>query len=455
MGITKTTVSSLADEQLYKNLYSICSETDFNIGAVKQCIASCIDEFTNGPGFCEMNGYKYTVTYEPEKKLLLELNQPDCINYQEVLFAICRYRIRFYNSFLHSDENSCEFSTQISHAFNIFFTLCDVDPSTYEDGVMAAVKKEQDLCLGVVESDDGVYEGELVFQLGHGQGRYKTNRGMYYEGRFESGRLKKGFFIRSGVATVKGDFYKVEGCLQSDFCEVSFEDGRQYTGGLKRGKLNGNGTLKTVDSKTVTGEFKDGEPINKWTVKLENGDVYKGSIDYKSLTGEGTLSRNGRSMSGSFKNGRLIGKGEIVWDYVSGVIYEGEIKHNLPSGKGVLTTPDRKYEGTWNSGYFLPDEIPSEFQCSLTFELMTDPIRIPTQDGSSTCVMDRSALYKHLSTEGGLNCRCPYTNKPLSLHDINGLEVDFELQQRIAKWRSDNIKSVTELFNKFKVSKES
>ena len=78
--------------------------------------------------------------------------------------------------------------------------------------------------------------------------------------------------------------------LQSQNCKVLIKElNENYTGDCKKGKANGKGTAKGID--TYTGNFKKGYP-----------------------DGEGIYTwKNGNSFEGSFKKGKKIGQGKMIY----------------------------------------------------------------------------------------------------------------------------------------------
>jgi hypothetical protein len=77
-------------------------------------------------------------------------------------------------------------------------------------------------------------------------------------------------------------------------------------------------------------------------------------------------------------------------------------------------------------------EIPDEFICPLTLELMRDPVM--TKYGNS---YERSAILKWVACG---NARCPLTRRPLHLNDI---VTNHQLRSKIRQFEKDNNLDIT------------
>ncbi len=102
------------------------------------------------------------------------------------------------------------------------------------------------------------------------------------------------------------------------------------SGTWKEGKLNGNGTLTTVNGRQYAGEFKDSKQNGKGTLYINNQPVYEGQ----------------------WKDGKMNGKGKYT--YVEGTYYIGEWKDGNRNGQGVLYNKDNsiKAKGLWKDDKF-------------------------------------------------------------------------------------------------------
>jgi len=73
-------------------------------------------------------------------------------------------------------------------------------------------------------------------------------------------------------------------------------------------------------------------------------------------------------------------------------------------------------------------QIPQEFKCPITLDIMTDPVLVP--DGNR---YERNALLQWLS-DG--NMFSPLTKQPISFKDLKS---DHELREKIEVWRKSNL----------------
>ena len=102
-----------------------------------------------------------------------------------------------------------------------------------------------------------------------------------------------GSWDTSNVTNMSSTFNKIEG------------DGYTYTGELKDGKQNGQGTETFADGYTYKGEFKDGIRSGQGTEAFANGYSYTGEFKNGIRSGQGTENfANGISFSGIFKDGK-------------------------------------------------------------------------------------------------------------------------------------------------------
>ena len=131
---------------------------------------------------------------------------------------------------------------------------------------------------------------------------------------------------------------KLDGYGFQFFGKTSDFAGDTFSGELKNGKFNGQGTYydKSEDA-THTGEFKNGLP---------NG---KGAVHW----GKNSVTPNGYC-EGNFKDGRMDGMGIKFWGTSGKWMndkYIGEWKNGEMDGKGRYYVGDEGYfEGTWKNG---------------------------------------------------------------------------------------------------------
>lgn len=161
---------------------------------------------------------------------------------------------------------------------------------------------------GLLNADDGDYQGEFQDDLPHGQGDIKYPDGSTYSGGFRSGK------------------FNGRGCF-------TFPDGGKYEGDWFDGNMNGLGKL--IDAE---------------------GNVYNGRWVHGEQTGLGTLTNaEGLSYVGEFKDGKFHGWGTYTWP--TGQTYVGEFYEGEFHGEGTLTIPTlfgkKTQAGLWEYGDYV------------------------------------------------------------------------------------------------------
>ena len=106
----------------------------------------------------------------------------------------------------------------------------------------------------------------------------------------------------------------------------------EYTGELRNGLPNGNGTGKFVKrSATYRGSWKNGLPHGKGRLDFANGDWYQGSFENQEWTGDGLFHMNGETTPITFVyNSRIDNAPEQIGSrsyYYTG--FEKKAKNNL------------------------------------------------------------------------------------------------------------------------------
>ncbi len=149
----------------------------------------------------------------------------------------------------------------------------------------------------------------------------------------------------------------------------------RYEGEMFDGRLEGRGRLayRLEDGFGVlVGEFEDGLPHGKVSLRYANGDHFRGVVQHGIDTGRGVyVTANGAKLGGSFRDGGTEGEersespdGEVfrgtfrdneretgVVIYPDGTRYEGPFAGGEPSGTGMLELPDGGvYEGVFSGG---------------------------------------------------------------------------------------------------------
>jgi hypothetical protein len=101
------------------------------------------------------------------------------------------------------------------------------------------------------------------------------------------------------------------------FGEQTYSNGAKYTGQWKNMKEDGKGYFTYPDGSSLTGEFKDGNPVNASLVYAtgeSKGDKFEGDFVNWKFEGQGTYTwTNGNKYVGEWKNGKANGNGTITY----------------------------------------------------------------------------------------------------------------------------------------------
>lgn len=132
------------------------------------------------------------------------------------------------------------------------------------------------------------------------------------------------------------------------------DDGTEYTGNQKNGKIEGEGTAVYTNGEKYTGEFKAGLRDGEGTLSSASEEiVYDGAWKDNVKEGYGVEyfpDVNGR-YEGEFKAGKREGDGVYYWE--SGDRYEGKWENDVRNGIGIFIGAD----GTASPEIWLKDEF--------------------------------------------------------------------------------------------------
>ncbi len=182
-----------------------------------------------------------------------------------------------------------------------------------------------------------LYEGSMRSGRPSGPGRLSDASGTGYEGEVLNGRFHGPGVLRSGTASLRGNF--VDGVLDGPCVQIQ------------------------PGSHRYEGECRNSRPEGVGRVQYANGDVYSGAIRFWLPHGEGhylwaeqSVSGGQSAFNGAFVNGKPSGHG--IYQFAGGGAYEGRFDTGLPSGSGQLRTADElTYDGPFESGMPVKPEL--------------------------------------------------------------------------------------------------
>lgn len=109
-----------------------------------------------------------------------------------------------------------------------------------------------------------------------GEGAIYFEDGVYFTGRIEDGKMKRGTLRLKTGNTYEGSFsddlFEGKGTLR-------FKDGRMYTGDFVKDKMEGRGVFMWVDGTKYDGEWREGKQHGKGTVTTKDGLVEERNFD--------------------------------------------------------------------------------------------------------------------------------------------------------------------------------
>jgi len=127
-------------------------------------------------------------------------------------------------------------------------------------------------------------------------------------------------------------------------------DNSIYSGEIRNGLADGQGTVTFPNGLIYIGSFEKGEYHGYGTFSLDQKIIYQGQYQAGQYHGQGVLNLpSGESYTGEFKDGMMSGQGKLVLK--SGDSYEGEFKNSNFHGLGVYSFKDgEKMKGQWRDG---------------------------------------------------------------------------------------------------------
>jgi hypothetical protein len=153
------------------------------------------------------------------------------------------------------------------------------------------------------------YDGEFVDGLPEGEGRLILADDFRYEGAFRDGAIVQGSAFFPNGDRYDGAFTIVSGTSQPDGKgKYTFANGNRFDGEFFAGEPFGLGKFMHTTGTVCEGYFFtrnfDGRDA---TCRYRNGDVYIGELRQGRPHGTGTMTRaDGRTISGAFRDGQPV-----------------------------------------------------------------------------------------------------------------------------------------------------
>jgi hypothetical protein len=141
---------------------------------------------------------------------------------------------------------------------------------------------------------------------------------------------------------------------------ITFPDGSYYEGTLNEaGDFDGSGRYRSADGSIMSGTFVNGVLNGKAEIIYLNGNRYKGEVVNGGPDGSGTFFfEDGGTTTGEWKSiqdGEMttttLQDGEVEMTYPDGETYVGGFKSDRKHGYGVQKFPNgQTYSGMWQNG---------------------------------------------------------------------------------------------------------
>jgi len=182
--------------------------------------------------------------------------------------------------------------------------------------------------LDVVETDDGLYIGEVKSNEFNGNGEFADLNGHLYIGEFKDGKLVgKGTFYFASGNIFSGSFVD-DAPEYGTYTIYNDKSGNiSYTGPIEEWIFHGKGKLVEGDGAVYLGDFVEGTKEGTGKYTFANGDVYEGGFKDDEYNGQGSLIySNGGSYVGGWSNGLRAGFG--TYTYSNGDVKSGNWENN-------------------------------------------------------------------------------------------------------------------------------
>jgi len=173
--------------------------------------------------------------------------------------------------------------------------------------------------------------------------------GSYYKGGVRFGKMHgQGMFV-----WFTGDKYEGQwrDGMMDGLGTFTWSNGDVYKGYFKNNKMHGKGIKTKTDGTSVEGICKNGQFVGEVLAKDPSGTVFRGAISPDGITqyAEEIEFPDGSKYKGELRN--YMPQGQGTFFYKSGDIYKGEFKNGKKDGQGEYIWSDGKsYKGKFKYG---------------------------------------------------------------------------------------------------------
>jgi hypothetical protein len=177
----------------------------------------------------------------------------------------------------------------------------------------------------IFQTNGSYYEGDVVYNEAHGNGKFYGICGLKYAGEWRNGR-KDG----TGI--------------------IVYNDETEYHGEFHNDTFNGRGKMRWQDGHLYVGNFYNSMLHGDGAMTIPEGKVYEGTFHYNHIDGNGRLILGEeKCYIGDFKKGKKEGKGTYYFNRSN--YYEGHWKGDKAHGHGKYIIDDSVVvEGNWRFG---------------------------------------------------------------------------------------------------------
>ena len=325
-------------------------------------IQSSYHGFSYRKKFNEINGIKYQLTKEKNKKIkTVEKNFISPLTSKlEKLFENENYENNWKKYYTEKEmdnflqkNNSTTYNTT-----NNINNIIQFQVKT--ECLLSKYKNENSLYKGIlsinsVQKNKNLSHNIKTFNINSltGKGSLYLQNGKKYEGNFINGELNGWCrYISDKAICYEGLF--IDGVLNGKGEILTINENRKkyiYKGDIRNFKKEGIGVEKTNDY-NYEGEFHNDIKHGKGKIIFynNNSESYEGDFKNGEITGKGFyIWKNKHTYLGDFFCGKMHGKGVYKWP--DGNIYEGEYICGIKEGYGEFKWTDgRIYKGPFKNG---------------------------------------------------------------------------------------------------------